>query len=352
MISTLIHIPLYYILQFVAWSMMILHQIIILLVLQKYNNIRTIIIIFSVLVAFLLTHTYRYIFHKNTIWQRSIQSQLIFASFFGVLFAIITGVPSYSLSVFFITQVMIWYDLRILSIIANWFLIYSIWLATFHLYHFFEALQKQKKTAWSKQQQLQETQSEVLKMQLNPHFIFNVLNSIRSLLIFDSQRAQQGINVLKELFFEGYSKIGLELITIADEMHIVKKYLTLEHLRFGDKLSFQYQTDENVLLHKIPAGSILTLVENAVKHGIKSFGENHIHLNIYTTDQYLYIKVSNQGIMEDSNTQKEASGIGLRNLHQRLALYFKNKAHFGLQPSISENIVDATIQIPIGSLIL
>ncbi|MCC5944597.1 MAG: histidine kinase [Bernardetiaceae bacterium] len=317
----------YFMMQGLAWGLIFLHQVIISLVLQSYTHSRTFVILLSILFAFFLTHSYRFWAKKTGLFALGIRHQGLYAGICLGVMAISSGVFSYSLSsIFLLNKFPNFLEVRFMAIVSTWFILHGIWIVAYHLFHFFEKIKAQQQHYWQIEKLLQLHNNEVLQLQINPHFLFNALNAIRALILFDPNKAKQAAQILSDLLLEGYRKTGIELISFQQELAIVEQYIALEQLRFGDKLSFRAQLDASLSKAKVPAGMLLTLIENAVKYGFKQ-GQNHndIQLSIeQLSDKRLKVVSMNTGTIDQSlyTPQNTYSGIGLSNLKSRLASYF------------------------------
>lgn len=307
-----------------AWSLVVLHQMVVSLVLQNYNSLRMLAVLLSVLFTFLMTDFYRMIVHKYQLMQESVWRQIAQASLFLLIGSTLSGILSYTLSTFLLyDKLPALLNIRLLSINANWALLYAIWLTAYHLFHFFNLFQKKREHHWKTEQAVRHANTEVLKLQFNPHFLFNILNTIRALILIDPIKAGYAVNQLSNLLFNGYLKTGMEMIRLEDEIAIVNHYIALEKLRFGDKLIFEQCIGEHITHMQIPAGTLLTLVENAVKHGFKhTQNKNFISILIEKHKEHgLKIETKNTGKLLPG-LNGEYSGLGLANLKQRLSYYF------------------------------
>lgn len=235
--------------------------------------------------------------------------------------------------------------------ILNIFMIYieNIWLVIpyfffCHSYHFATIYQDRKQRAIIAENLLQISELENLKKQLNPHFLFNALNSIKALTLFDSVKARESIIQLSDLLRLSLNLGEQQRATLSEELRLAENYLALEKLRFDNRLSYEFKIDhdlENVLIMPM---SLNTLLENAVKHGIgqlKSGGKIITYAS--TENNLITIKVENSGFF-DPKPKSPDGGIGLENLHKRLELQFGKRATFTIQNQ--DKMVVATIKMP------
>lgn len=183
---------------------------------------------------------------------------------------------------------------------------------------------------------------EALRAQLNPHFLFNCLNSVRALVGKDPVRAREMITSLSALLrylLKGHSKT---FETVETEMSVVLKYLSIEQIRFGSKLIVETAIATEALPGKVPSMIILTLVENAIKHGISKQEEGGlIRIEIEIEDKALAIKVSNTGQLEAAR-----KGIGLENTKRRMKLFSGSMAAFQISSAVP-NLVTAHLSLPL-----
>jgi len=171
----------------------------------------------------------------------------------------------------------------------------------------------------SKQQQeeLHHARLEALKMQLQPHFLFNTLNSITSLIDLDPKKAQKMLAQLGFLMREMLEHDKKHFITLENELAYIKTYLEIEHIRFQDRLSLSYDVDSNLLQERVPALLLQPLIENAIKHGIAPNSQGgEIYLSIHQKESSLDIQVAND--YPAVKGSRNGYGIGTKNVARRL----------------------------------
>lgn len=152
-----------------------------------------------------------------------------------------------------------------------------------------------------------------LETQLNPHFLFNALNSLAELIHQNPDKAEAA--VLKISTFLRNTMSEKALIPISEELRNVHDYIDLENIRFNGSIALEIKADESVLKHPIPKFSIQLLCENAIKHGMKKSIEPFTITIYITLEKILHISVSNNG----TKITSPAFGIGLSNLQERLS---------------------------------
>ncbi len=168
-----------------------------------------------------------------------------------------------------------------------------------------------------------------LRSQLNPHFLFNALNSIRALVDENPKQAKTAITQMSNILRSSLSSGKRSFVTLAEEMRVVYDYLHLEKIRYEDRLECVFQIPEEVLTLQIPPMLIQTLVENAVKHGISKLPEGGV-LSIAAMERepgLIRIEVCNTGLYNPIGARQEAGfGIGLANSRRRLNLLYGAEA--------------------------
>lgn len=191
---------------------------------------------------------------------------------------------------------------------------------------------------------LQTAELRVLKSQLNPHFLFNSLNSVRALIADDPAAAQRAVTQLARTLRYTLRSGHEELVSLERELEIVEDYLELESLRLGDRLRIERRVSVPADRTRIPVMLLQTVVENAIKHGIAELPEGGVlSIRAELRESTLIIEVENPRPAASAPATNE--GVGLRNAAERLNLLFGNDA--GLQLDLSSPaLAVARIHIP------
>ncbi|HMQ00023.1 MAG TPA: histidine kinase [Cyclobacteriaceae bacterium] len=207
------------------------------------------------------------------------------------------------------------------------------------IYYMYQILQRNRAITQEKLQMenlLTTTELELLKTQLNPHFLFNALNSIKALIRIDASKARHAIVQLSELLQSSLNYEKSLLISMKDEMYKVEKYLELEKIRFGNRLSYTLDVSEAAMVMQVPPALILTLAENAIKHGVTQLPDGgEIQVNSRIAEENMIIEVINSGDLKSENI----SGIGLKNARSRLKNLFGDNASLILQKQSEETVI-------------
>ena len=231
--------------------------------------------------------------------------------------------------------------------ILNWSAAFMLWLA---LYYGVQAL-RQYRSAELRQSELtralQLAELRLLKSQLNPHFLFNALNTVRSLISDDPVRAQGAVTRLANTLRYTLASGQDELVTLDQELEIVQDYLELESLRFEDRLSIDCIVTANARRVRIPVMLLQTVVENAIKHGIAALPAGGVlKIRGELTDGTLALEIENPRPAVPPQNGRE--GIGLRNAAERLRLLFGARASIDVDLS-KPALATIRIRIPEGA---
>ena len=169
-------------------------------------------------------------------------------------------------------------------------------------------------------------QSELqsLRAKINPHFLYNALNSIASLATTDAQKTEQMALALSDFFKYAINREQKQLNSLSEELNAVRTYLEIEKVRFGDRLSFEIDCNPGLFSFQIPQLLIQPLVENAIKHGLSQItGNGLIRIIITKDDLQLNIRVYDNG---PAFPDGPLSGFGIQNTQERIVLLYGSKA--------------------------
>ena len=188
-----------------------------------------------------------------------------------------------------------------------------------------------------------EAQLASLESRIHPHFLFNTLNSISSLIPEDPKRAEKLVEQMAALLRFSLDANHSGLVPLEREMKIVSDYLAIEQVRFGDRLRFQIDTPHAVSDDRVPPLAIQTLVENSVKHAIsRSRSGGEVRVSVARENGSLRVQVQDEG--PEFNLDAAPSGHGLDILKGRLAALFGQQAQIALRRSGGSNQI--TLSVP------
>ncbi len=226
-------------------------------------------------------------------------------------------------------------------------LIIMFLISAFYLTHLIRQTARQKESAHKAETLAKDVQLKMLRYQINPHFLFNVLNSVYTLIDEDTEKARKLVLDMSEYFRYTLNK-QQSTTTIEKETESVVRYLEIQKTRFEAEFQYEISVDEEAKTVSIPSFLIHLLIENAVKYGTRT--EKHIlivRLSVRLIGKMLVIRVANTGrllnAVHDSGKNPDGTGNGIENLKNRLALYYDDNYSFSLKEE--EGYVVAAIEI-------
>ncbi len=315
----------------------------------------------------LLTSIYRYIYQKLKVWERPLQ-YIIRQTVLAIIGMIIMDVlirfqinpiifryigfslkSSNIYSEAFINnpEYSFFYSHLFLNAQVTKLMAYSIWVIAFNFYRYSSVTKKALVEKLKVENQLKDAELINLRSQLNPHFLFNSLNSIHSMALTQNENTSDAVLLLSDLMRYTLNYEKKDLVTVEEEMETVMKYITLEQIRFGRRLRFSKEIDAATLEIKIPPIIIQTLTENAIKHAISQNTEGgDIHIKTYKREGFLFIEIRNTGQLKaHTNQDGKSIGIGVDNTKKRLKMIFGEESCLKLENASNEEVL-AILKIP------
>jgi len=197
---------------------------------------------------------------------------------------------------------------------------------------------------WQQQQEAEmQARLTALQARIHPHFLFNSMNTIASLISVNPERAEDAVLDLSELF-RASLRADDRLIPLASELDLCRRYLAIEQLRLGDRLSLDWQIEEGLDQQAIPPLTLQPLVENAIYHGIQPRPEGGIvRIEAYRKGESVYLMVQNPRPTEDQRTH-QGNRMALANIQSRLQALFGEPAI--LKHSHQNDIYTVTMRLP------
>ncbi|MDX1940220.1 MAG: histidine kinase [Saprospiraceae bacterium] len=270
----------------------------------------------------------------NDLSRRSVQIKaflisLAVATFHEIATNVLWLGPLHLMGIEKITMEMVHYVLgslapSIISRLIEYWLLFFIFAAI----DYYKMFKNKQLELVKLENQLSNAELNALRLQLHPHFLFNTLNTISSLMEISIKDAQKIVSKLGILLRTLLDKERRNLISLSEELNFIKSYLDIEQVRFHDRLKIIYQIEEEVLDALVPALILQPLVENAIKHGFgKQIGEGSIALIAKKVESGIQLIVQDDGKgAEQTPEELLQSGIGLRNVKERLELLYRDKA--------------------------
>ena len=230
-----------------------------------------------------------------------------------------------------------WWDIIFnFILIALWLLIYMVW-------HYLVRNRKDEVDKLNLEKTVKDLELKTIKSHINPHFIFNSLNSIRALVEENPKRARTAITELSNILRSSLQVEKMETVPLQKELDIVNDYLALEQMRFEERLKVEMEIESNTLNQPVPPMMLQTLVENAIKHGIsKRINGGVIKIISRFTDNDFELIVQNTGTLEINADD----GFGFKSTRDRLKFLCNGKASFKIKET-GGNKVEAKIIMPL-----
>jgi LytS/YehU family sensor histidine kinase len=291
-------------------------------------------------VLFGLSHYHRYWIKKKQILRQPVLSvigKLLVSAFLLSVLAQVLITPALVLLVDQPVQNYHW--THSLGYLANTYMVLLIWVV---LYASIKAVMRQRQTEidkWRLQAELKNAELHRLREQINPHFIFNALNNIRSLVTENPELARDAITMLSNLLRSALRFQDRHLIPMNLELELVRDYLELEKIQLEDRLSVLWQLEVPPEEIKMPAMSLQILVENAIKYGISN-RKNGGTLRIETcrSNGDIIVRVTNPGSLTQNPDAVGGNGTGLKNVRERLTSLMGKQATLTLT-SANEHVI-------------
>lgn len=201
--------------------------------------------------------------------------------------------------------------------------------------------------------QLVEAELRALRAQINPHFLFNSLNSVAELIVTDPLAAEEMIIRLAKIFRHVLTYHDRPFSSIHEEISFLRTYLEIEKVRFGDRLQVNFDVQESVAPLSVPTLILQPLVENSIKHGLgPKVGENRLTIRARRQTDFVELTVEDNGVGANALNRLSgngSTGLGLRNVEERLQTVYRGNARFSFesQPHIGSR---AQILIPCPAL--
>ncbi|QYM78204.1 histidine kinase [Horticoccus luteus] len=221
------------------------------------------------------------------------------------------------------------------------------WMCVYFIYQLFDRFNRSEIERLQLMATVKDAELRALKSQVNPHFIFNALNSLRALIDEDPARARLAVTQLANLLRYSLQSAQCESVPFEDELRVVNDYLALEQVRHEERLRVRLDVAPETLGLSFPPLLLQTLVENAVKYGISPRPEGgEILIEAACAGGQLRLRVTNPGELRPAGaggTTGGSTGLGLRNAAERLRLFFGEKASLRLRADDAAQVVAEVI---------
>lgn len=235
-----------------------------------------------------------------------------------------------------------WLKRGALNRIFSGYMFYILYVVFFYAVNYYQGFKEKLRNEGKLKSLIKEAELHALKSQINPHFLFNSLNSISSLTMTDPSKAQEMVINLSQLMRYSLKHNQNEKVNFKQELENNSLYLNLEKVRFGKKLNPIFEIDESCLKAEIPNMILQPLYENAIKYGVYEATEPvDIKTACICEDNMLTVTICNT--YDPHVISKKGEGIGLRNIRDRLQIIYGNPHYLKVQDNKKEFVVTLTI---------
>jgi sensor histidine kinase YesM len=309
------------------------------------------VLILNFVIGIGLSHTMRYIIVQYGMLEMKVLRVMVRVVLLSVVFSILASLIYASISDLFFTDVepiLVPPYLIILQLIFPFSIIFLFWNILYFAAIYLKNYEREEVKNLRLTASITEVELNNLRSQLNPHFMFNALNSIRALVDENPVQAKKSItqmsNILRNSMIAGKKRF----VELSEELKVVKDYLGLEKIRFEERLQFEIKVPPELYHTPIPPLLIQTLAENAIKHGISHLPEGG-KIGVYaseTPEGKVEIRVCNSGRYDPFEKRRNDShGIGLTNSRRRLNILYGD--HATLQITNEAEGVVCTVVLPL-----
>ncbi|MDI1353498.1 MAG: histidine kinase [bacterium] len=312
--------------------------------LSTLSTYREYLIYFIMLLAGIaISHAYRSLVKLWHVLRLSVPAQIVFV----LVFSFLKG-NLFFLLILLLTRIFggAPIDLNLVTAseyVLNFTVVFCLWNGIYFGFQYFQNYKRVEINSLRYLAASRESELNNLKAQLNPHFIFNCMNSIRALIDEDPNKAKVAVTRLSNMLRSTLLLDKSKVIPLKEELNLVKDYLELEKIRYEERLHYEFAVTEEVTTCLIPPFIIQSQVENAIKHGIsKHPGKGTILVEAEQLGDDLKIVISNTGKIR---TESSATGVGLTNSAQRLNLLYGNRGTIDVK-AVNDLVVVA-INIPL-----
>jgi sensor histidine kinase YesM len=340
--------------QITGWSINIAVSVFFVTTFGEPDNFFFLSLFLTCLLGVLISHVMRHNIHSLKVLEKPLKTQIFYLIGLTILFSVFFGVLTEAI------DYLIGYNpdklqkytklqrLFFSSFNGMWLLL--VWNMIYYIYHYVERNRTQELDTLRLEAVVKSLELKTIKSHINPHFIFNALNSIRALVDENPERARTAITELSNILRSSMHAEKMETVPLKQELDIVKDYLALEHMRFEERLQIEMDIDEDTLNQPIPPMMLQTLVENAIKHGIsKHVNGGTIKIISDFREDHHELIVQNSGSL-NGYVLHNKEGFGIKSTQDRLNLLYQGKANFQIR-DVDGGMVESKIIMPLASIL-
>lgn len=338
----------YWACQLFGWVTFVVYEIVNQIGLNMFSWPSALLMVSAAVLGTAITHLYRYAIQRWRVLEMPFvrMSLLALLAVFAMSFVLFLALSFVTVALTGDPSNLSFESQYVFMSVLNWSRYLFVWVLIYHLYGLMERVNRGTIERLSYENQLKNVELQNLKAQINPHFLFNALNSVKALTHSDPKRAGDAVMMLSDLLRYSLNYEKQTLVPLSDELAVTRDYLALEKIRFNHRLEYKIEVDAAAERWLAPPILLVTLAENAIKHGIATAVEGGwVRIVARVEEEQLRLQVSNTGFFAP---QPDREGIGLANISRRLDMLYSGKAGFTIQNNPDERSVTATVTIPMA----
>jgi len=342
-------VPRYWLFQIGGWTSILLANILFLVGLERLHVLDVERMTLGAALGICLSHLMRACIIRFRMLEMSIQPLIASFLLLTLVVSVLGGFAEETLrgqlGLHFPTDGRIPFMGHVLRRIFSAFPAFFIWNLIYYLFHVVEMTRGREMDRLRLQHEVKELELRTLKAHINPHFLFNALNSIRSLIEDHPAQAREAVTMMSRILRSSLRLNTVEKVPLEQELQIVTDYLSLERIRYEDRLQTYFDIRPDTLGLPVPPMMLQTLVENGIKHGISHIKKGgRIDVSSRIDGQWHEIVVRNTGFYSNRN---KVPGFGIQSTINRLAILYGNQARFEIGDA-RDSMVEARVLIPLS----
>lgn len=291
---------------------------------------------------------------RGRAWKGRLAIHVVIGPLFGAFELVLGGLVIDAMGEFPSGYEGLWdYFAGVFTRYAIWgILIYGLIVAAAHAYDLYREVQRRERQTAELEGRLARSRLRALKMQLQPHFLFNTLHSIGMLVRMErSEDALGMLTGLSDLLRQSLDRADEQEVSLGEELEFLGRYLDVEQIRFHDRLEVAYDVDPRTLSAEVPNLILQPLVENAVRHGVEPHaGPRHVTVRSWIEAGELMLEVADDGLPPGRELpRRRRHGVGLANVRERLGRLYGGAARLDVRAREEGGVV-ARIRLPFRRL--
>jgi len=321
----------YWLFQVIGWLCFAFINIYIAILTEELTREVVIINLLVSLIGLLLSHVFRNYILKHKLYTLDTEKLLATVTISIALLSLVYNILYYG-ALYFLYEESI-FKLKPASLLGSFvsvFFLFSVWSIIYFAWTYIENNRRNLIERLKMESTMKDLELRTIRSNLQPHFIFNSLNSIRALIDENPELARKAITRISNILRSSITKQETT-DTLENELTLVTDYLALEKIRFEERLTFSKDISSSSLPLQVPTMMLQTLVENAIKHGISKLEKGGtIHISSSYENELLTLEVVNSGTLDIDNKHEDSLGFGLNATRQRLKILYDTNASFDI----------------------